>query len=485
MEEVSVIPKTAMPETLDDCRNISCTSVFSKLAESFMIDHLLEEIGPAESQFGAFKGTGSVHLLAELITDSMACLDDNRAVSSIVSLDLSKAFNRMNHNHCLEALRQQGASNHSLSMAANFLQGRAMRIKLPGGHFSSSRLTPGGAPQGTKSGNLFFCVAALALKDETTITVNNLPQCSPLPAVSDLTHSEPSSPLGGSTRDYRITSSKSEEEWPVDALEEYHLYPPRWKDDPLSNYEFIDDMTAHEKCNIDLSFSQFSTRKKTKLVWSKKAETFFDNVKANCDRLGMKLNDVKTQLICVTLAINYDVRSFIRLPHGTKYSSDTLKIMGFTFGRRPGPGEHIKCLRKSYGARAWVIRHLKKIGMEQDLLVRIYCSLIRPVFECASPAFHTTMTAQQSKSLEKLQRSTLKTIFGENASYPDCLEKAGISSLFDRRKSLFRAFTLKAYNSGKFRARWFTEKATSSYALRRNNKVEETFARCDRLQDAP
>ena len=57
-------------------------------------------------------------------------------------------------------------------------------------------------------------------------------------------------------------------------------------------------------------------------------------------------------------------------------STDTLKIVGFTFGRRPGPGAHIRALRVKYGARAHVIRHLKQIGVDQDMLVRIYLSLI-------------------------------------------------------------------------------------------------------------
>ena len=40
LEEVSIIPKKQMPENFDQCRNISCTSLFSKLCESFMVDLL-------------------------------------------------------------------------------------------------------------------------------------------------------------------------------------------------------------------------------------------------------------------------------------------------------------------------------------------------------------------------------------------------------------------------------------------------------------
>ena len=136
-------------------------------------------------------------------------------------------------------------------------------------------------------------------------------------------------------------------------------------------------------------------------------------------------------------------------------------------------------------ATPWTVRHLKKVGIAKDLLVRIYCKLIRPIFEYASPAFHTVLTEEQSERLEKMQRSTLKTIFGMDCPYEQCLEKAGIPTLKDRREDLFRKFTLKAFASDKYRQRWFTDKRRSGYGLRREGIVEEQFASRERLQRAP
>lgn len=178
------------------------------------------------------------------------------------------------------------------------------------------------------------------------------------------------------------------------------------------------------------------------------------------------------------------MRSFIRLPQGPRISSDTLKVVGYTFGRRPGPAEHIKQLRKSYGARAWVIRHLRRLDLEPGLLVRIYFSLIRPIFDYASPAYHTTLTDQQSESLERLQRSTL-TIFGLNVSYAAALEKANLQTLKERREELFKNFTVKVFRSEKYRERWFTERANPVYGLRNERKLVQNYARCERLQRSP
>ena len=459
-EEVSIIPKSAAPTTFEECRNVSCTSIFSKLTESFMLDELIEEVKPEASQFGGIRGSSTVYLLAELITESMDSLDDNRMASTLISVDLSKAFNRMNHDFCLEQLSKFGASTQTIRMVSNFLCERSMCVKLPGGHFSSSRKTPGEAPQGTKSGNLLFCVAARGLKDGPEGTLDRDTPEGILYELGetdkDPDGSQPSSPLGGTREDRRmkrgtfvLDSASEDEKMPVTALEEYHTPPPRWADRPLHGVEFIDDITGHIRCDISLAFSKISTKKETRTIWAKKAEAFFENVKMNCQARGMVVNNMKTQLLCISTAINYDLRSFIGLQDGPRFSSDQLKVVGFTFGRRPGASEHIANLRKSYGARAWTIRHLKRAGIEEETLVKIYCELVRQIFEYASPAFHTILTDQQSEVLERMQRPSLKTIFGMNTNYEDCLTRAGIETLKVRRQDHFKKFTEKAYASEK------------------------------------
>lgn len=51
-EWVMIIPKKAMPSDLSELRNISCTSFFSKVFESFVLQFAQEEIGVKSNQFG-------------------------------------------------------------------------------------------------------------------------------------------------------------------------------------------------------------------------------------------------------------------------------------------------------------------------------------------------------------------------------------------------------------------------------------------------
>ena len=264
-----------------------------------------------------------------------------------------------------------------------------------------------------------------------------------------------------------------------------HERPPRWDERPIKEVRFVDDLTGAEKIDITSGTSLITTRKEERTVHAPLCQKYLSNIQANTSRLGMRVNEDKTQLLCVTSSINYQVRSSVDIGEETLISGDSLKVIGFTFGRRPGAAEHTKNLRKKYGSRAYSIRHLKKAGISEETLTAVYKSFIRPVFDYASPAFHTILTDDQAEGLERMQRSTLKTIYGFDVPYRECLEKSGLPTLRQRRQTLFENFARKAYDDDHYNAKWFQRKEKSTYGLRREEKVVQKFANCDRLRNAP
>ena len=115
---VIIIPKKNNPENLGDCRNLSCTPLFSKVLETFVLKQLKQETSFADSQYGGMKGCG-VDLFLIDILDS---LEDDRACANVISVDFEKAFNRMNHEACLQALANHGASDGTIRAVRSFLQ---------------------------------------------------------------------------------------------------------------------------------------------------------------------------------------------------------------------------------------------------------------------------------------------------------------------------------------------------------------------------
>ena len=95
LETVSVIPKTSAPSELGQLRNLSCTPLFSKLLESFVLDALKRETKLSAEQYGGQKGTSTDHFLIGTWQNILETLEDQRAAASLLSIDFEKAFNRI------------------------------------------------------------------------------------------------------------------------------------------------------------------------------------------------------------------------------------------------------------------------------------------------------------------------------------------------------------------------------------------------------
>ena len=106
-EEGTIIPKNGCLVNFDESTLITSTSIFSKLCELYLLEQLCEEVSLPRDQFGGQPGAGTEHLLVQLIMEQMEILDDNRACTTLISINLEKAFNRMSHGICLKSWQKE------------------------------------------------------------------------------------------------------------------------------------------------------------------------------------------------------------------------------------------------------------------------------------------------------------------------------------------------------------------------------------------
>ena len=101
VENVIPIPKIPLPDTEDDLRPIYLTPLFSKVAEHFVVQWLLDYVGHKLDfrQYGGLKGNSVTHYIIEFVNFILSCQDstDQTAIMACM-VDFSKAFNRQNHN---------------------------------------------------------------------------------------------------------------------------------------------------------------------------------------------------------------------------------------------------------------------------------------------------------------------------------------------------------------------------------------------------
>ena len=262
---------------------------------------------------------------------------------------------------------------------------------------------------------------------------------------------QPSSPIGR-TRDMRNKdksvcyvddTSEEDSHYPWEDASDQHC----WEHVPLKAIKFVDDITGRSRNNVEQAISHYTTKKERRLVWAEDAEHFFDSVNRKATQRGMVVNPTKTKLVCIAAAQNSAVSSFINVGDTTIRSGPTMKVVGYTFGSRPGPAAHLADVRARVLARMWILRNLKKAQIPSGKLVQVFCAMIGPLMEYASPAFHTMMTSDQPDALERLQRNAMKIIFGFHIPYGQALRTAGIKELATRREEIFQSFTRKAYRS--------------------------------------
>ena len=68
----------------------------------------------------------------------------------------------------------------------------------------------------------------------------------------------------------------------------------------------------------------------------------------------------------------------------------------------------------------FTIYQLKRAGIRQCDLLRVYVSVIRPVLEYACPVWHTSLPMYVSDNIETIQNRCLRTIFpGHNMTRHD------------------------------------------------------------------
>ena len=164
-------------------RPISLTHPLSKIFEKLMCRRLREFLDRhnilSPNQFGFRGGLSTVDAVLQLVDECVTAFDQKRYLVAVF-LDLSKAFDTVNHDILLSKLEAMGLRGLALAWFRSFLTDRRVVVDV-GGHLSNERVINIGLPQGTVLSPILFllyindmCNASNALNylhfaDDTTI----------------------------------------------------------------------------------------------------------------------------------------------------------------------------------------------------------------------------------------------------------------------------------------------------------------------------
>lgn len=135
--------------------------------------------------------------------------------------------------------------------------------------------------------------------------------------------------------------------------------------------------------------------------------------------------------------------------------------------------------------RIWILRRLKKLGVDQHELKDVYRKQILSILELAAPLWTGGITVQERKQLERVQRTALHVILGENfESYYQSLETLQVDPLHNRRMKICQKFALKKAEHHQFR-NWFQLNPTKTNNTRSiKNKFVTPYARTKKYENS-
>ena len=143
-------------------------------------------------------------------------------------------------------------------------------------------------------------------------------------------------------------------------------------------------------------------------IHARKSEEFVKFTEQNAKKIGMKINVAKTNMLCITVAKNAIINSFINLPAcGPIVGDQELKMLGFHFGHRPTAEVHIEKTRVKFLRKLWILRHLKNANTSKEDLCKIYSVYLWPVLEYVHVVYHCLLTDELSDKLEEMQNTAL------------------------------------------------------------------------------
>ena len=158
MKWANITPVHKKDDTTDkeNYRPISNLPTISKVFERIIYDQMYSFFQNLFSIYlGGFrKGFSVQHSLVRLLKKWQDCLD-NKGVVGTVLIDLSKAYDCIQHDLLIAKLAAYGFSHKSLSFIFSYLRNRKQRVKL-GSFFGKWLEVILGVPQGSILGPLLF-----------------------------------------------------------------------------------------------------------------------------------------------------------------------------------------------------------------------------------------------------------------------------------------------------------------------------------------
>ena len=266
---------------------------------------------------------------------------------------------------------------------------------------------------------------------------------------------------------------------------------------PTFHTKYVDDLLIAEALNMKESLisnpnrtlpDTYHSRFGLKLDPEKsKVYKEIKNIQEYATKNQMKINSSKTKFMVFNPTLSFDFVPEMELNSNPLETVDSMKLLGLVVSNDLSWKLNTENLtRKAYG-RLWSINRLANHGATLDDLIDIYNKQVRSVLEFGVPVWNSSITKEEVKELERVQKSFLHIALGSQYSnYEDALAQTGMETLENRRTKLCLSFGKKAAKHNKH-SHWFEVKNYEKLPNTRSLKLKynEPICRLERFRSSP
>ena len=441
LEYGTPLEKVTNPANEESLRIISITHHLSITYERFVLMWLLEYVGDKldPDQFGGVKGHSVAHYLIEIQNSILYNQDLEKPQATLMAgVDISKGFNKIEHNKCITLISDMGCPNWLLRIVVSYLSKRQLIVRFNGKQSKKAPLNSG-CGQGTLLGLFCFCVMFNG--------------AGPKPQKEDI------GTIITQPRRMRKPIPAAKKKW-VDDLSLY--VPIRLKENLV-----IDTRpdTARPVPYHGGTGHQLPKR-------NNPMQLEVDSLSEYCRQAKLSINKEKTKCMLFNKAKKYDFVPELCISDSTKLEVvEGMKLVGYQISSDLTTQANTKYIVGRAWKRMWIIRRLKALGASETDQISVLRCQVLSVLQFAVPAWTTMLTKAESRSIQSVQKTGLYLIFGSRfRSYSWALKEAQMRTQVEQRQKIFEKFTKTCISSKKF-SKWFCKTENSQTIITRSKKM--------------
>ena len=254
--------------------------------------------------------------------------------------------------------------------------------------------------------------------------------------------------------------------------------------------KYVDDATAASSIDLKKSLIKDPITRQKPLTLNEQCELILPVEKNSIQnqvyelakftkKNKMKINENKTKLIVFNPTRKWKFPPEVSFPGSENLEVVTqAKILGVTVSEDLKWGLNTENMVKKARKRLWILRRMRKLGLDNTVLKDVYIKEIRSVLEFAAPVWTGALIKNESKKIENVQKTVLKLILqNKYKDYITACEDLNLASLQKRREKLclnFAKKNLKNRNS-------FFDKQLGKTRLRQQKIAKEFQCNTNRM----